>query len=101
MCKTGETFRQPNSNSYAGSPDKGYIQLDDSFFKDIKWFIKFLKSFNGIVYYRKTLATPITNLYLDACLTAMGGNCNQHVYVAPINRETNVSSIQLIVHLKM
>ena len=80
---------------------KGYIELDNAFLQDIRWFTKFIKIFNGTVYYSKTLEPPITNLYLDACLTGMGGTFQNQAYACPINRHTNVDSVELIVHLEM
>jgi len=83
------------------SPKKGYIELDVSFFKDIQWFVQFMKAFNGTVYYNKQLLPPVTELYLDACLTGMGGNFQNYVYACPINRHTNINNVDLIVHLEM
>ena len=82
-------------------PDKGNIVLSDEFRKDILWFIKFVKEFNGIVYYKKSIQPPIEYMTLDASLSGMGGNFKNMVYACPVNPRFNHSNVSLIVHLEM
>ena len=53
------------------------------FQRDMAWFNAFLPYFNGRVYFNKFTKPPITNLYVDACLTGMGGCWGCHVYALP------------------
>jgi len=99
--KPARLFTNRILNVMRGSPHKGYTKLDESFHRDIKWFINFMKVFNGTVYYSKALQPPVTELYLDACLTGMGGSFRNHVYACPINQQTNVNHVNIIVHLEM
>ena len=65
------------------APIKGAIRLPQSFFKDIMWFQKFLKYFNGSVeIYPRTL-TP-QQVYVDASLQRVGSMYGTRVYTCPI-----------------
>ena len=54
------------------APDKGFVKLDDEFYKDIRWFIAFIKRFNGAVFFNKSVVQHV-NVYLDASLAGLGG----------------------------
>ena len=62
--------------------DVSKILLDQPFFQDLAWFNTFLTSFNGITYYDKKF--PTSQVYLDACLTGLGGHFGQMVYALDI-----------------
>ena len=49
------------------------IYLTSEFHRDMSWFLTFLPSFNGVSYLKKNTVDPVQTLYLDACLTGMGG----------------------------
>ena len=83
-----------------GAPDKGYVSLDQGFAKDITWFNQFLSQFNGSVCFYKELQPPITTMYLDACLTVMGGCWNNQVYALPNTHLVDIHD-KTIVHLEM
>ena len=60
------------------------IWLTPDFKRDLRWFAKFLPTYNGVSLYdhKPTGAT----LELDTCLTSFGGRCGRHVYHLPIAR---------------
>ena len=51
--------------------DNKEATLTSEIFIDINWFCTFLKQFNGVVYY--DLRSIKAELYLEACLTGLGG----------------------------
>ena len=66
-----------------GAPDKGYVNLNRDFHKDILWFSKFLEHFNGTVKIH-----PITvvshQVFVDASLKGLGGYHEGEVYAIPV-----------------
>ena len=67
MNRLLETLR-----SMAG--DKKFIKLSDSFKKDLKWWSRFIKEFNGVSFIPPILWTePDLTLSTDSCLTGCGG----------------------------
>ena len=58
---------------------KGRIPLDREFHKDINWFRKFMVACNGITKIHNKSLEAI-HLYVDACLTGIGGYTNTHIY---------------------
>ena len=72
------------------------ILLDAEFHKDLNWFLTFLTSFNGVTIYD---ICPISDyIYLDACLTGLGGCFKNPVYIIPLPLGFEHYSI---VHLEM
>ena len=72
------------------------IPLSASFFKDLNWFNTFLNSYNGITYYD---SHPVDeSIFLDACLTGLGGVFQQFVYAIPMPRDYKQYHIN---HLEM
>ena len=61
------------------APTKGRIRLTEEFHKDINWFRKFMVAFNGITKIHNKTSSPI-HLYVDACLSGIGGHTKAHVY---------------------
>ena len=59
------------------------IYLTVEFFRDIAWFITFLKCFNGNTKIDKPLIEKCDTLFLDACLTRLGGIWTDRLYAAP------------------
>ena len=75
------------------------IHLTSDFLKDIRWFLAFLPSFNGISYISKPSIDDSQSLFLDACLTGMGAVWRDRVYSIPIH---NCADLKLtIVHFEM
>ena len=66
------------------------------FKRDLRWFAKFLPSYNGVSLYNHKPAE--LTLELDACLTGFGGHCGHYVYHLPIERGFRNWNI---VHLEM
>ena len=66
------------------NPHKARIQLTQDFFRDIQWFLKFLPTFNGITFFRKSPILRLGSLHLDACLSGLGAIWNHRVYSTPI-----------------
>ena len=60
------------------------IKLTSDFKRDLRWFAKFLPTYNGILLcdHRQVDVT----LELDACLTGFGGRSGNFVYHLPIER---------------
>ena len=60
------------------------IKLSKELFQNLNWLLTFLPSFNGI---SKIFNSPIPDnnqLFIDACLTGVGGIWGHRVYAAPI-----------------
>ena len=64
-------------------------------------FNAFLPDFNGKVYFNKLSKPPITNLYVDACLTGMGGSWGRLVYALPLQVVPNLPSNCNVEHLEI
>ena len=72
------------------------IFLHADFHRDLTWFITFLTSYNGVTMYN---IRPISgHIYLDACLTGLGGSFKNMVYTIPLPLGFKNYSI---VHLEM
>ena len=73
-----------------------HILLDMNFYRDLNWFKKFLKKFNGRAFFdhRPVQAT----IELDVCLQGLGALYMNQVYVIPIPQYCDSFSI---VHLEM
>ena len=65
------------------TPNKGKIPLGEDFHKDISWFREFMVTFNGTTKIHDRSTEPI-HVYVDACLTGIGGYTNTHVYFQTI-----------------
>ena len=62
--------------------DKNSITLTHDFRRDLRWFVKFVRSYNGTsFFYHKPIEATIE---LDACLTGFGGRWGNWVYHVPI-----------------
>ena len=73
------------------------ILLDNAFFKDLAWFNTFLCNFNGVTYYHKTF--PSAQVYLDACLTGLGGHFDSMVYTLQIPqgyKDYNICHLEML-----
>ena len=57
-------------------------RLTVDFFKDLKWFVTFVKQFNCVVYY--DIKPVQAELHLDACLRGFGGIFLNQCYALPI-----------------
>ena len=64
--------------------DRQKILLTPEFKRDLRWFAKFLPTYNGVSLYDHRKVD--TTLELDACLTGFGGCCGNLVYHLPIQR---------------
>ena len=65
------------------APARSSIKLPQSFFKDIAWFQKFLKFFNGSVEIYPSNSI-IEEAYVDASLQRVGGIYGNKVFTCPI-----------------
>ena len=84
------------------------IKLSKEFFQDLRWFLTFLPSFNGT---SKIVKSPIPDnnkLFIDACLTGVGGIWGHRVYAAPIPQFldfhpsiTHLEMLNLLVALRL
>lgn len=83
------------------TPDDGSVTLSLGFKRDMAWFHAFLAAFNGKVYFNKQLQVPITDLYVDACLTGVGGPWRRLEYALPLSRIPFLPTLCTIVHLEM
>ena len=72
------------------------IKLTSDFKRDLRWFAKFLPTYNGISLYDHKQVD--VTLELDACLTGFGGKSGNFVYHLPIQRGFRNWTI---VHLEM
>ena len=78
---------------------KKRIRLTPQFYQDLEWFQKFLPHFNGVTLFNKPILTNLSPVYIDACLSGIGGIWGTRVYSAPA---PVVPNFQLnIVHLEM
>ena len=74
--------------------DKNSITLTQNFRRDLRWFHRFLATYNGVSYFDHRKTDEI--LELDACLTGMGGRWGNKVYHLPIvNQFKNLAITQL------
>ena len=76
--------------------DQEKIQITQEFKQDLRWFSKFLQSYNGVSIYDHPPANHTVEL--DACLTGLGGRWDNFVYFLAIERGFNNMTI---VHLEM
>ena len=79
---------------------KKCITMDGEFKKDLAWFIRFLPEYNGIVFIDKQKLGGNETLYIDACLTGMGGVWNDKVYSTPIfgipQKFFNITNLEML-----
>ena len=74
--------------------DKTSITLTQNFRRDLRWFHRFLATYNGVSYFDHKKADE--TLELDACLTGLGGRWGNKVYHLPIaNQFKNLAITQL------
>ena len=81
------------------------ISLSPSFYKDLNWFNVFLDSYNGVTYYDNR---PVDeSIFLNACLTGLGGVFKNLLYAIPIPRNykdfhiNHLEMINVMVALKI
>ena len=73
-----------------------HIFVTEEFHKDLNWFSVFLTSYNGVSMYD---FRPISQkIYLDACLTGLGGTFGNNVYALSLPTEYHTFNIA---HLEM
>ena len=75
-------------------PSNGKNKLDTGFFRDLKWIITFLDTFNGSVEMHLSAKAPQYNVHMDACLKGKGAICNNMVYYIPVH-----PSLQQLYHI--
>ena len=76
--------------------DKNSITLTHEFKRDLRWFQRFLATYNGVSFFHHRVADGI--LQLDACMTGLGGTWGRFVYHLPL--ENHLKNLG-IVHLEM
>ena len=72
------------------------ITVTSDFRRDVRWFAKFLPTYNGINFYDHRTIDHV--LDLDACLTGLGGRFGNLVYFLPLQHGYKECTI---VHLEM
>ena len=75
------------------------ISLTEEFHRDLLWFLTYLPKFNGITFIDKPEIPDNRTLYIDACLTGLGGVWGQQVYATPVS--PIIGKTLTIVHLEM
>ena len=68
--------------------------------KDINWFLVFVKNFNGTATYMHDTFYCPELIELDACLSGLGGRCNNLVYTYQFQRN-EIPSMFIIAHFEM
>ena len=76
----------------------GTVTLSTEFKRDMAWFNVNLPVFNGKVYFDNGTKPTITNLYVDGCLTGVGGAWLSLVYALPLGRLVSLPIPCTIVH---
>ena len=92
--KPSRLFVNRMLQSLRSIPSNGKKKLDTGFFRDLKWFIAFLDTFNGSVEMHLFVKAPQYNVHMDACLKGMGAICNKMVYYTPVH-----PSLQQLCHI--
>ena len=80
------------------APGSGSISLDELFYRDIAWFVKFMQHYNGVTKIPEQ-TKPEVDLYVDACLLAVGAYSQGKVYHK--NIPYCYKSVLSIVHYEM
>ena len=68
-----------------------YTVLDKDFHRDVAWFNRFLETFNGTSFFKKSPEN--FTLHLDACLTGLGGVFGNKVYHIALPEELTARPI--------
>ena len=80
--------------------DKKQIKLTTSFYRDIDWFLAFLPKFNGVTYMSPLIGPEHDHLYLDACLTGLGGLWRDRVYASHLQimagEHLNITQLEML-----
>ena len=85
--------------------DKNTIKITHEFRRDLRWFVKFVRSYNGTsFFYHKPIQATIE---LDACLTGFGSRWGNWVYHVPIQKKyknlaiTQLETLNILVALRL
>ena len=85
---------------FRSNSHKKFISINEEFRKDLARFIRFLPDYNGIVFIDKQKLYGNETLYIDACLTGMGGVWNDKVYSTPIfgipQKFINIANLEML-----
>ena len=77
--------------------DTRKILITAEFRSDLAWFNCFLPHYNGVTYYDQPYCH--SEVYLDACLTGLGGAYNSMVYALPIPKDYldyNIAHLEIL-----
>ena len=99
IIKPARVFLNRILATFRNNFTESMIKLSKEFLQDLNWFLTFLPSFNGT---SKILKSPIPanhQMFIDACLTGVGGIWGHRVYAAPIPQFQNFHPS--ITHLEM
>jgi hypothetical protein len=55
------------------APEWGYVQVGANFKRDLNWFTAFAVLYNGFTKFNSAVKQPDQTVYVDACLTGLGG----------------------------
>ena len=85
---------------FRDNPHAKKIKLTEEFFLDIQWFIRFLPHFAGSTKIFKSEMKHMQSLYIDTCLTGVGGTWANRVYAAPVptfvNTELHITHFEML-----
>ena len=75
-------------------------RMNEAVKRDINWFLLFVEHFNGTTtsMHKRLYCSDV--IELDACLTGLGGTCNQFVYTYQF-KDNIIPSMFTIVHMEM
>ena len=76
---------------------KNQVVLNDTFFRDLTWFKKFMNSFNGVSFF--ALKRDNLTIELDACSTGFGAIYHREVYHIPLPeayKQVNIAMLEML-----
>ena len=92
--KPARTFLNRMLQLLRDNYDKARIKLTHEFRRDLRWFHRFLAKYNGVSFYDHVQVHQ--TMELDACLTGLGGRCQNKVYHLKIPEHfKNLGIVQL------
>jgi hypothetical protein len=69
------------------APERGFAYVGADFKRDLHWFTAFAVLYNGFTKFNKVAKNPDYTVYVDACLSGLGGRCINEVYTLPIEAD--------------
>ena len=97
--KAARVFMNRMLDLFRRNVSKKNNRLTKEFYDDLDWFCNFLDVCNGVTILEKSLLFDSHEIFLDACLTGVGGIWRDRCYAAPFPAINGFST--KIVHLEM